>query len=387
VLVLIGFICILLLVVAHEAGHFFAARRNGIEVEEFGIGFPPKAKTLGVKNGTEYTLNWLPLGGFVKLKGESDSDTRPGSFGAARLRDKIKVMVAGVGVNFLIAFLLFTFISLIGIPQLVPDQYTIASNEIVQRQDVLAGFVAEGSPAEQAGLQQNDVIESIYPEGFCFTCLEVISEEEQQLYDITTSDDLGQTTSRGEGSKVTISINRDGKSLRLQDVQLLSEDEVTASKETGDEKGYLGVVPSEYSTKRYTWAAPIVGAGTTVQFTQLTLEGLGNIVTGLFQGEVKEATEQVSGVLGIGFIFSSASFLGPVFMLMIVAVISLSLAIMNTLPIPALDGGRLFITLLFRAMKRPLSKETEEKIHGTGFLALMVLFVLITVVDVQRFIF
>lgn len=386
-LVLIGFICILLLVVAHEAGHFFAARRNGIEVEEFGIGFPPKAKTLGVKNGTEYTLNWLPLGGFVKLKGESDSDTRPGSFGAARLRDKIKVMVAGVGVNFLIAFLLFTFISLIGIPQLVPDQYTIASNEIVQRQDVLAGFVAEGSPAEQAGLQQNDVIESIYPEGFCFTCLEVISEEEQQLYDITTSDDLGQTTSRGEGSKVTISINRDGKSLRLQDVQLLSEDEVTASKETGDEKGYLGVVPSEYSTKRYTWAAPIVGAGTTVQFTQLTLEGLGNIVTGLFQGEVKEATEQVSGVLGIGFIFSSASFLGPVFMLMIVAVISLSLAIMNTLPIPALDGGRLFITLLFRAMKRPLSKETEEKIHGTGFLALMVLFVLITVVDVQRFIF
>jgi len=377
-LVFIGFICILLLVVAHEAGHFFAARRNGIEVEEFGIGFPPKAKTLGVRNGTEYTLNWLPLGGFVKLKGEHDADTTPGSFGAARLIDKVKVMVAGVGVNFLIAFLLFTFVSLIGIPQLVPNQYSVESNATVQRQDVLAGFVAEGSPAEQSGLQANDVIRSIKAEGMCFDggCDGFVLNE---------SDDLGDATSALAGQNVSIEIERSGEEQRLN-TTLLTEQEVEASKDTDDPKGYLGVVPSEYSTKRYTWAAPIVGAGTTVQFTQLTLEGLGGIVTGLFRGEVKEATEQVSGVVGVGFIFSSASFLGPVFMLMIVAVISLSLAVMNVLPIPALDGGRLFVTLLFRALNKPLTKETEEKIHGSGFAALMILFLLITVVDVQRFI-
>ncbi len=378
-LVFIGFICILLLVVAHEAGHFFAARRNGIEVEEFGIGFPPKAKTLARKNGTEYTLNWLPLGGFVKLKGEHDSDTTKGSFGAARLRDKVKVMVAGVGVNFLIAFLLFTFISLIGIPQLVPNQFTVVSNETVARQDVLAGFVAEGSPAEQAGLQQNDVIRSIKNNGDL--CLDSNCGD----FVIRESNDLGEATEALSGQSVTVALERGGEEQSISTL-LLTEEEVQASKDTDDPKGYLGVVPSEYSTKRYTWAAPIVGAGTTAQFTQLTFQGLGNIVTGLFRGEVEQAKEQVSGVVGVGFIFSSASFLGPVFMLMIVAVISLSLAIMNLLPIPALDGGRLFVTLLFRALKKPLTKETEEKIHGTGFAALMILFVLITIVDVQRFI-
>jgi len=378
VLVFFGFICILLLVIAHEAGHFFAARRNGIEVEEFGIGFPPTAKVITTKNGTEYTLNWLPLGGFVKLKGESDSATEKGSFGAARLIDKVKVMVAGVGVNFLIAFLLFTFISLIGIPQLVPNQFTIASNETTQRQDVLAGFVAEGSPAEQAGLQQNDVVRSI---STTEQCSGVSCEE----YSLEKTDDLGAATSALAGKEVTIIVERNGENNVLE-ASLLTEEEVQSSRDSDDPKGYLGVVPTEYSTKRYTWAAPLVGAGTTVQFTQLTLEGLGSIVTGLFQGDVQQATEQVSGVVGVGFIFSNASFLGIVFMLMIVAVISLSLAIMNTLPIPALDGGRLFVTLLFRALKKPLTKETEEKIHGSGFLAIIILFVLITVVDVQRFI-
>ena len=116
------------------------------------------------------------------------------------------------------------------------------------------------------------------------------------------------------------------------------------------------------------------------------IQGLGSIVSGLVQGNTSQATEQVSGVVGVGYIFSSASFLGPVFMLMIVAVISLSLAIMNILPIPALDGGRLFVTLLYRTIRKPLTKTTEERIHGTGFALLMVLFVLITIVDVQRFV-
>ncbi len=375
-LVFIGFICILLLVVAHEAGHFLAARRNGIEVEEFGIGFPPKAKTLGRKNGTEYTLNWLPLGGFVKLKGEHDSDTTPGSFGAARLKDKVKVMVAGVAVNFFIAFLLFTFIALIGMPQLVENQFSVANNETITRQDVLVGFIGEDSPAEQAGIQLNDTIVEI-SEADC--------SENCTIYELNQSEQLGEATESLAGQRVNLVIERDGKQELLQ-TTLLDKETVDASKESDDPKGYLGVVPSEFSQIRYTWSAPIVGAGTTAQFTELTLKGLGSIVGGLFSGDTEAATEQVSGVLGVGFIFSSASFLGPIFMLMIVAVISLSLAIMNLLPIPALDGGRLFVTLIFRALNKPLTKETEERIHGTGFALLMVLFVLITVVDVQRFI-
>lgn len=376
-LVFIGFVLILLLVVAHEAGHFFAARRNGIEVEEFGIGFPPKARTLGRKNGTEYTLNWLPLGGFVKLKGEHDSDTTPGSFGAARLIDKVKVMVAGVAVNFLIAFLLFTIIAAIGMPQLVENQFTVANNETVTRQDVLVGYIGEGSPAEQAGLELNDVMVQIS---------ETNCAEQCQIYEINQPEQLGEATESLAGKNVDIVVERDGQQETLN-TNLLDRETVDASRETDDPKGYLGVIPSEFSVKQYDlWAAPVVGAGTTAQFTGLTFKGLGSIISGLFQGDTEAATEQVSGVVGVGFIFSSSSFLGPIFMLMIVAVISLSLAIMNILPIPALDGGRLFVTLLFRAMNKPLSKETEERIHGTGFAVLMVLFVLITVVDVQRFI-
>jgi regulator of sigma E protease len=376
-LVVIGFILIILLVIGHEAGHFFAARRAGIEVEEFGVGFPPRAKVLTTKNGTEYTLNWLPLGGFVKLKGEHDSDTTPGSFGAARLRDKVKVMVAGVGMNFLIAYILFTIIALIGMPQLVDNQFTVASDTKVTRQEVLAGYVEVGSPAANAGLQLNDTIVSITETGNC--------AEACKTRELKVASELGETTKSLAGQTVDVSVIRSGEPMILS-AQLLDEQTVSASKATDNPKGYLGVVPTEFSAQRSTWSAPVVGAGLTVQFTELTMKGLWSIVSGLFQGNTTQAKEQVSGVVGVGYIFSSASFLGPVFMLMIVAVISLSLAIMNILPIPALDGGRLFVTLFYRLINRPLTEKIEERIHGTGFVVLMGLFVLITILDVQRFV-
>ncbi len=375
-LVFLGFICILLLVIAHEAGHFFAARRSGVEVEEFGVGFPPKAKTLGRKNGTEYTLNWLPLGGFVKLKGEHDSDTEPGSFGAARLRDKVKIMVAGVLANFLVAYILFTIIAMIGMPQLVDDQFNVPADTHVTKQHVLAGFVAPDSPAEKAGMQNNDQLVSIAQTGDCTDC---------QSYTLTKSDQLSEATKSLSGSDVVIVVNRDGEQIELN-TTLLDEQTVSDSRQTDEPKGYLGVVPTEFQTNRATWSAPIVGAGITIQFTELTFKGLWNIFAGLLSGDTTTAKEQVSGVVGVGYILSYSSFLGPVFMLMIVAVISLSLAIMNILPIPALDGGRLFVTLFYRAINRPLTPEVEERIHGTGFALLMVLFILITIVDVQKFV-
>ncbi len=379
-LVIIGFLLIILLVIGHEAGHFFAARRAGIEVEEFGVGFPPRAKLLKVKNGTEYTLNWLPLGGFVKLKGEHDSDTTPGSFGAARLSDKVKVMVAGVLMNFLIAYVLFTLIALVGMPQLVENQFTVASDTKITKQEVLAGYVEPGSPADMAGLKLNDTIKSIEVKSTCDGCLSEFAK-----FELKETEQLGEATKSLAGREVTLTVDRKGTE-QILNTTLLSEETVSASKETDNPKGYLGVVPAEFSASKSTWSAPIVGAGITLQFTELTFNGLWSIVSGLFRGDTTQATEQVSGVVGVGYIFSSASFLGPVFMLMIVAVISLSLAIMNILPIPALDGGRLFVTLFYRLIKKPLTEKTEERIHGTGFAILMLLFVLITILDVKRFV-
>jgi len=147
----------------------------------------------------------------------------------------------------------------------------------------------------------------------------------------------------------------------------------------------LGISPAEYTLRRSTWSAPIVAGGLIKQFTELTFKGLGSAVANVFRGEGNKASEQVSGPVGIFFILKQGSLMGYQFILLIIAIISLTLAIMNVLPIPALDGGRLFVTLLYRAIRKPLTPRAEDLIHGTGFAALMLLFVLITVVDVKRF--
>jgi regulator of sigma E protease len=152
-LLVLGLVLFVGLVVVHEWGHFIMARRGGVEVEEFGIGFPPKAKTLARKNGTEYTLNWLPLGGFVRLKGEHDAAKTKGSYGAAPLWTKVKIMAAGVVMNLLTAYVLLILLALIGVPKLVDNQFTVKSNETVTRQDVFIDYLEPGSPAEKAGLQ------------------------------------------------------------------------------------------------------------------------------------------------------------------------------------------------------------------------------------------
>ena len=145
VLMIIGLVLFVALVVLHEYGHFIAARKSDIDVEEFGIGFPPRALKLGKRNGTLYTLNWLPLGGFVRLKGEHDADKSPGTFGAAPLKSKVLVMLAGVGMNLLTAFVLLTLLALVGLPKLLDDQFTVASDTKVTRQQVLVGLSPQPS--------------------------------------------------------------------------------------------------------------------------------------------------------------------------------------------------------------------------------------------------
>jgi regulator of sigma E protease len=370
-LLILGLVLFVGLVVIHEWGHFIMARRNGVEVEEFGIGFPPKAKSLGTKNGTEYTLNWLPLGGFVRLKGEHDSDKSKGSFGAAPLSAKVKIMVAGVVMNLITAYLMLVLLALIGVPKLVDNQFTVASNETVTQQDLFIGYIEPDSPAEKAGLERRDVLESIGP----------VNGDQRA---VTTAEAFPELTKKYAGSPVAITYNRDGEQ-RTTTAELRSNQEVDDSKNTDNPKGYLGIAPGEYQVSRYTWAAPVVAGGLIGQFTELTFKGLGSALAGLFSGNTQKATEQVSGPVGIFVILQQGADLGVQFILMVIAVISLTLAIMNVLPIPALDGGRLFVTLLYRALRRPLTEGAEDRIHGTGFAVLMVLFVLITIVDVRRF--
>ena len=337
-----------------------------------------------MKGGWDFTINLLPLGGFVKLKGEHDSDTEKGSFGAASDWAKAKIMLAGVAVNLVTALVLFTILALFGMPKLVDNQFTVASDTKIVRHDVNVGYAEEKSPAAKAGLRERDTLLSIGT---------------SQKTQVLSGQKLSEVTKEFAGQTVTIRYKRDG-TIRQTQATLLSEAAVKASQKTDNPRGYLGVSPQEVILQRSTWSAPVVAVGLTAQFTQLTLkgigtalQGLGGIIAGGVTGNTEarrqaqtEASSQVSGPLGIYFVLKGGSSLGILFMLFIIAIISLTLAIMNVLPVPALDGGRLYLMLGSRLTKaKRLTPKMEENIVGASFLLLIGLIILITVVDVKRF--
>lgn len=369
-LLILGLLLFVGLVVIHEFGHFIAARRNGVDVEEFGIGFPPRAWGRQTKSGFLFSLNWLPIGGFVKLKGEHDSDTEKGSFGAASTTAKVKIMLAGVGMNLLAAFALLTVLAWVGMPQLLDNQFTVKSDTTIIRQDVLVGFVEKGSPADQAGLQLRDHLTSFSANG--------------KTVKVDAANKLPDITKTFAGEAVTINYVRDGVSKQTT-VKFLSTKAVQESQTTKNPKGYLGISPTEYKLSRSTWSAPVVAIGVMKQFTVATFQGLGTALNALFHGQGSKASQQVSGPVGIVVLLKDGSLLGYQFVLMIIAIISLTLAIMNVLPIPALDGGRLFVTIISRLLGKSLTEEAEERIYGAGFAVLMLLVVVITIVDVKRY--
>lgn len=392
-LLILGLALFLGLVVAHEWGHFIVARKGGVEVEEFGIGFPPRLMKKKMKGGWFFTVNLLPLGGFVKLKGEHDTDSAPGSLGAATVRTKAAIMVAGVAVNLLAAYVLLTLLALIGMPKLIDNQFTIASDARYMQHAhtfIAADTVESGSPASTANIHPDDILLSIGTVG--------------ALRTITSTSELPKLTQLYAGKTVTIVYKHteNGPSLSKQ-VTLRSAPEIAAAKAAGKQMGYLGL--SVYQGQngidvvRSTWSAPIVAAGVIKQFTILTFQGLGKAIAGLGgivagsvtgnttarQAGQAEASSQVAGPVGIFFVFKYGSMLGYRFILLIVAILSLTLAIMNILPLPALDGGRLWLMLITRMIKRPLSPHREEIINTTGFAILMGLVVLVTIADVKRF--
>lgn len=368
-LLILSLVLFIGLVVAHEWGHFIAARRNGVEIEEFGVGFPPKVWSKKIKTAKSkflFSVNLLPLGGFVRLKGESDSDTRPGSFGAAPLKAKVKIMLAGVAMNLAVAYLMLAVLAATGMPKLIDNQYTVPSDtKVIQNVKdadvVLIDDVVAGSPAEKAGLKPQDRI------------LRINNRE------ITSPEEIPGITKTNAGKPLEIKVSRGANEIIVS---------ATLNK-TDSGNGFLGISSSSGKSgielRRSTWSSPIVAAGLIKQFSELTFQGLGTAISSLAKGDTAKASDQVSGPVGIFYILKEGGKLGISFILLIIAIISLTLALINALPIPALDGGRLFVTLLFRALRKPLSKSREELIHGSGFALLMLLFILITVVDIRRF--
>ncbi|MGH7217862.1 MAG: M50 family metallopeptidase [Candidatus Microsaccharimonas sp.] len=371
--ILIGLIVLVLLVSVHELGHAIVARRNGVVVEEFGIGFPPRAWAKKLKNGILFSLNWLPIGGFVKLQGEHDAANKKGDYGAATFWQKTKILLAGVAVNWIVAVILLMALAwTTGIPKIISNQFSVVGDTTIVASPVQLGALVEDYPAEKAGLEQGDVIRSIAGE------------------DVNETVQFVDATKEHRGETVPIVFERDGEQ---KTTQVALRDTETAT---------FGASLGQQQTMKATWSAPITAVATTGQFTWVTIEGLGSLVYNFFGGlfgqlsidegtreraseQLGEAGASVAGPVGIlGVIFPAASEAGPAQIVFLAAIISLTLAVMNALPIPALDGGRWFVTAVFRVLKKPLTKDTEERIHGTGFMLLLLLIVVITVADVIK---
>jgi regulator of sigma E protease len=373
--IIVGLLILVFLVVVHELGHAIVARRNGVVVEEFGIGFPPRAAAKKLKNGMLLTLNWLPLGGFVKLQGEHDAASKKGDYGAVTFWQKTKILLAGVAINWLTAAVLLSILALTGLPKILPDQFSVVGDTTLTKKPVELTAVTKDSPAAQAGLEVGDQIVRFAGKA------------------VLSSEDLAVQTERYKGEEVEVVYAR-GSVEKTAKVALRSDNV--------DRQGYLGVGSGQREEIRASWSAPIVGVATTAQFTVVTLQGLGDLVGNVASGVVLQlspdaatrenaqeklttAGNSVAGPVGIlGTIFPAAEQAGITQLVFLTAIISLTLAVMNVLPIPALDGGRWFVMALYRLRKKPLTKEREEKIQGMGFMALMLLIVIVTVADVGK---
>lgn len=371
--IILGLVILIILVVVHELGHAIVAKRNGVVIEEFGIGFPPRAWGRKLKNGVLFSLNWLPLGGFVKLQGEHDAADKPGDYGAANFWQKTKILFAGVLINWLVAAILLTILAVTGLPKILPNQFLVASDTETSIQSVQISTLTPDYPAMKAGLKPGDKI-------LRFAGQEVPSV--QALIDLTKV---------YKGSTIDVVYSRDG-----------SESTASVELRDGETGSIFGAGLGQAEILRSTWSAPLVGVAATGQFTWVTLEGLGHLVSNLASGlsmqlstsettrnqgseNLRQAGESVAGPVGIlGTIFPQAEQAGLTQLVLLSAIISLTLAVMNILPIPALDGGRWFVTLIFRLIRKPLTKDLEEKIQATGFVVLMGLVVLVTIGDVTK---
>ena len=368
--IIVGILALGVLVIGHEFGHFCMARKNGVEVEEFGIGFPPRAiawhkvdgkwKKIAKEDwekvqgkGLVVSLNWLPIGGFCQMKGESAADKRKGTFGSASFWSKTKILFGGVTVNWLIAILVFTVVAWVGMPKMLPNQFSIKSDERVNvLMPVTLGTVVENSPAALSGLRTDDIITG--------GASEVCEGEEGPCsidrWDFVSAQDLLDFNKAHAGEAVYYDIaSKESDRERTVEVTL-----------NGSDSEYLlGAEVMSDALYRSTWSAPIVGVGLTLQLTGETFKGVGVLIYDLVKGVItqfipnhdvrtegqaalKEAGDSVTGPVGIiGVLFPTFLRAGFSKFMYLVALISVSLAVMNVLPIPALDGGRWLLIAIY----------------------------------------
>ena len=363
------------IVFVHELGHFIMAKLYDVKVEEFALGFPPKI--CGFKKGeTEYSLNSVPLGGYCKIMGEDGEEKdNPRSFGSKSVGKRFLILSAGVIMNFILAFIIFSAIFMVGFPQDVTgenlsiiksDKYNSSEvSGIIQLEGVRSvrdikvqiSEVAEDTPADKTGLEIGDTI---------------VKADDKEIKSI---EDLQNYTKENLGKPIVLSILRGKENITK---------EIIPREEYPDGEGAMGVSLIRTAVVSYSPLEAIKkGYEYTVHLTIFIIMAFAAIVWGLLT--TGKTAAEVSGPIGIAAMTQQAAAMGFMTVLNFTALISVNLAIINALPFPALDGGRLLFLAVEKIKGSPVNQNFEAKVNNIGFALLMLLMVVITFKDIAKF--
>jgi len=334
IIFVIIFLSILILV--HEAGHFLAAKKFGLLVEEFGFGLPPKiwSKKIGE---TVYSVNVLPFGGFVKIFGEDGGDSSmERNFASLKIWQRTIIISAGVLFNFLLAWLVISLVFSIGVPQAV-----------------IITDVKVNSPAAEIRLQAND-----------------------KIIGYNTTEEFINYINKNRGKEINLKIGRNGDDLDLKVIPRIVEN-------TPNGEGALGIgLIGAGFPKKNPIASLWEGLKTSIEMTKMIFVAIFNLIAKAIVG--KASMEQVAGPVGIVKLTAQAGTLGIVYLLQLLAMISLNLAVINILPFPALDGGRLLFLAIEKIKGSPLNPKFEKMANGIGLALLILLMIAITIKDIVK---
>jgi regulator of sigma E protease len=335
--------------ILHEFSHFLAAKKSGVLVEEFGIGYPPRI--FGKKIGkTLYSINLLPLGAFVKLEGEIGE----GSFSKQPLSKRMIIVLAGVISFWIIAWIIFIFLFKFGMPMAISDE------EFSKTAKVQIVEIAPNSPAQISGLRVGDVINEL--------------KFQNEKYKIERVKELQELIQKYKGEKVVLTIER-GKEI--------FEVEIVPRINPPQGEGPIGIVLARMEIKKYPLLKSIFeGTKTTGELTSTIVKGYFLAIKNALEGVPSQV--ELTGPVGIFNIMYQTSKIGIVYFFNLLAMISIYLAIFNILPIPALDGGKFLFLMIEGIRKKAVSPETENKITALFFGILIILAVLVTIKDISK---
>jgi regulator of sigma E protease len=359
--VIIFIIVLGVLIFVHELGHFLVAKKSGIRVDEFAVGFPPKVFSFK-KGGTTYSLNMIPFGGYVKIYGENAEDesvdpNAKDSFVNKNHFIQAAVLVAGVTFNIIFAWFLFFIVLMAGSPTVVDQE----NRNDIKDAKVTITNIQENSPAQKAGLKVGDTINLIGDKKNTFTNSDLTVEKVQE-------------TIAGSDGSIKLGINRAGQNTEISLVPEIKTDQ---------DKKIIGIGLEEIGT----YALPVHKGF--IQSFVMTYNAITLIATNLFEflGKAftgKASLNEVSGPVGIVGIVGEAATFGFIYLLSFTAFISINLAILNVLPLPALDGGRLVMVFIEGITRKRIKPVIVNWINGVGFLLLILLMLVITANDIIK---